>query len=53
MNNVLAFPGIFRGILDSGKKKITPEMKIAAAEAIASCVKNPTEQNILPNPLDK
>ncbi|MEK7072576.1 MAG: NADP-dependent malic enzyme, partial [Patescibacteria group bacterium] len=38
INNVLAFPGIFRGLLDSGIKKITTEMKIKAAEAIASCV---------------
>jgi malate dehydrogenase (oxaloacetate-decarboxylating) len=35
INNVLAFPGIFRGALDSGAKKITSEMKVAAAKAIA------------------
>ncbi len=38
INNVLAFPGIFRGALDHQVKKITDEMKLAAAEAIANCV---------------
>lgn len=53
INNVLAFPGIFKGVLKYGKKAITDEMKIRAAEALASYIKNPTEDNILPNPLDK
>ena len=51
INNVLVFPGIFRGILDCRGKEITEEMKIAAAEAIASLV-NPEELNeeyIIPN----
>ena len=39
INNVLAFPGIFRGLLDAGASKITDEMLVAAAEAIAACVK--------------
>lgn len=39
INNVLAFPGIFRGALDSGAKKITENMKLAAAHAIADSVK--------------
>ena len=39
INNVLAFPGIFRGLLDAGASKITDEMLVAAAEAIATCVK--------------
>jgi malate dehydrogenase (oxaloacetate-decarboxylating) len=38
INNVLAFPGIFRGLLDARITKITDQMLVAAAEAIASCV---------------
>ena len=38
INNVLAFPGIFRGLLDANAHKITDELLVAAAEAIASCV---------------
>jgi malate dehydrogenase (oxaloacetate-decarboxylating) len=38
INNVLAFPGIFRGLLDANAHKITDDLLIAAAEAIASCV---------------
>lgn len=50
INNVLAFPGIFRGALDAGAKRITVEMKIAAAEAIAALVPEPTADLIVPNP---
>lgn len=53
VNNVLAFPGIFAWVLKYGKKAITDEMKIAAAEALAAYVKNPTDTNILPDALDK
>ncbi len=53
VNNALAFPGIFRGALDNKVKKITDEHKIAAAEAIASLVKRPTAQQIIPYVLDK
>jgi malate dehydrogenase (oxaloacetate-decarboxylating) len=49
VNNALAFPGIFRGALDNGVKKITDEHKIAAAEALASLVKNPTADEIIPS----
>jgi malate dehydrogenase (oxaloacetate-decarboxylating) len=35
---VLAFPGIFRGLLDAGAKKITDELLVACAEAISGCV---------------
>ena len=42
INNVLAFPGIFRGALDSGATRITEEMKLAAARAIADLVPHPT-----------
>ena len=38
INNVLAFPGIFRGLLDAGARKITDELLVACAKAIASCV---------------
>ena len=38
INNVLAFPGIFRGLLDAGASKITDELLVACANAIASCV---------------
>jgi malate dehydrogenase (oxaloacetate-decarboxylating) len=38
INNVLAFPGIFRGLLDANITKITDQMLILAADAIASCV---------------
>jgi malate dehydrogenase (oxaloacetate-decarboxylating) len=50
INNVLGFPGIFRGALDNGVKKITDEHKIAAAEALASLVKSPSVDEIIPNP---
>jgi len=53
INNVLAFPGIFRGALDAGAKKITPAMKLAAAYALANAVQNPTPDQVLPNPLDR
>lgn len=53
VNNVLAFPGIFRGVLRYHKKQITDDMKIRAAEALASYIQNPTEDNILPDALDK
>lgn len=53
INNVLAFPGIFRGVLRYGKRIITDEMKIRAAEALAGYIENPSEDTILPNPLDK
>ncbi|MBD3312960.1 NAD-dependent malic enzyme [Candidatus Woesearchaeota archaeon] len=53
INNVLAFPGVFRGALDSRARDITEEMKLAAAEAIAGCVDDPSEDMIIPSPLDK
>lgn len=52
INNVLGFPGIFRGALDARAKRVTMEMKIAAAQAIAQCVQNPTRDMIIPSPLD-
>jgi len=53
INNVLAFPGIFRGALDARAPKITDRMLRAAAEALADCVQNPTAENIMPSPLDR
>ncbi len=53
INNVLAFPGVFRGALDAGAKKITEEMKLAAARALAEYVGEPTVDKIIPDPLDK
>lgn len=38
INNVLAFPGIFRGLLDAGAREVTDEILVACADAIASCV---------------
>lgn len=52
VNNVLAFPGIFRGLLDARAVKITNEMYIAAAYAIADCVKNPVPEKIIPSAFD-
>lgn len=55
INNVLAFPGIFRGTLDVRAKDINDEMKIAAAYAIASLVSEDelSPEYIIPNPFDK
>jgi malate dehydrogenase (oxaloacetate-decarboxylating) len=53
VNNVLAFPGIFRGALDASATRINDEMKIAAARALANCVKEPTPDKILPNVFDR
>jgi len=53
INNVLAFPGIFRGALDCRAKRITGKMKLAAAEAIAFVVSNPSESEIIPSPFDR
>ena len=53
VNNVLAFPGILRGVLDSSVKQITKKMMIAAAEALANYVTEPEMEKIIPDPLDK
>ncbi len=53
VNNVLAFPGIFRGALDIGAPAITERMKIAATYALADAVKNPTPDTIIPSALDR
>ena len=53
VNNVLVFPGIFRGALDARAPAITSGMKIAAALALAGTVDKPSAEMILPHPLDR
>ncbi|MBR9705456.1 NADP-dependent malic enzyme [Candidatus Pacearchaeota archaeon] len=53
INNVLVFPGIFKGALEANARVINNEMKIAAANALASCVDNPTAEKIIADPFDK
>ena len=53
INNVLAFPGVFRGALDAGARRITEKMKVAAAEAIHTVVGDDLSVDyIVPSPLD-
>ncbi|GJF17699.1 malate dehydrogenase [Mycolicibacterium cyprinidarum] len=53
INNVLAFPGVFRGALDAGARRITEKMKVAAAEAIFSVVgEDLAVDHIVPSALD-
>ncbi|MEQ8199235.1 MAG: malic enzyme-like NAD(P)-binding protein, partial [Clostridiaceae bacterium] len=55
VNNVLVFPGLFRGALDVRAKEINLEMKLAAAYAIANYIneKDLNEENVIPSALDK
>jgi malate dehydrogenase (oxaloacetate-decarboxylating) len=54
INNVLAFPGVFRGAIDAGATGITEEMKLAAADAIAEVVGDDLRPDyIVPSPLDR
>lgn len=52
INNVLAFPGIFRGALDNQVRDITNEMLLAAARNLAACVPTPTREQIIPSAFD-
>jgi malate dehydrogenase (oxaloacetate-decarboxylating) len=52
INNVLAFPGVFRGLLDAHARDITDAMLIAAAEAIADVVTEPNPSFIVPSVFD-
>ena len=52
INNVLIFPGIFKWAFKNHIKKITDDMKISAAIALAKTVKNPTPDTIIPNPFE-
>jgi malate dehydrogenase (oxaloacetate-decarboxylating) len=53
INNVLAFPGVFRGALDAKAEFINEEMKLAAVTALTDYLKHPTSEKIIPSPLDK
>jgi malate dehydrogenase (oxaloacetate-decarboxylating) len=55
INNVLAFPGIFRGALDSRASEINEEMKVATSYALASLIPESelSAENIIPSALDK
>ena len=53
VNNVLAFPGLFRGALDARISNLTTEMFVAVARAIADCVEEPNTELIIPSPFDE
>lgn len=53
VNNVLAFPGLFRGALQARAQRFTNSMKFAAVDAIAGCVPEPTPGAILPRAFDR
>lgn len=52
VNNALVFPGLFKGALKARAKKITPRMKLAAAQALAVILKKPTVENFVPSIFD-
>lgn len=53
VNNVLAFPGIFRGALDSRAREINEEMKVAAVEALAGLVEVPSRERFIVGPFEE
>jgi len=53
INNVLVFPGIFRGALDARVENITDDMKLVAAKTLAGLVKEPTAEKIIPGVFDE
>lgn len=53
VNNVLVFPGLFKGVLEARIPQIETKHKLAAAKALANFIKNPTKEKILPSALDK
>ena len=53
INNSLVFPGVFRGALDSHATRVTTQMKLAAARALAALVSEPTPENVIPWSLDR
>ena len=53
VNNSLVFPGVFRGALDSHATQVTTRMKLAASQALANLVAEPTPENVLPWSLDR
>lgn len=50
INNVLAFPGVFRAVIEGRLTKITQEMKKAASDALANMISHPSPRNIIPDP---
>ncbi|MDD3531422.1 MAG: NADP-dependent malic enzyme [Candidatus Pacebacteria bacterium] len=52
INNALVFPGIFRGALDTGVKKITTATKLRAAKALAALITKPSPEKVIPDLLD-
>lgn len=52
INNVLVFPGMFKGLIKHRVKDVTIELKLAAAEALAGVVENPSAENIIPSVFD-
>ncbi len=53
INNVLVFPGLFRGLIDSGVNKITNSHMVNISEALANLIENPDKENIIPSLFDK
>lgn len=53
INNVLVYPGLFRGLLNKRASKLTSAMKIAAASALAGMVPSPSAENIIPSIIDQ
>ena len=53
INNVLAFPGVFRAVIQGRLKRITTEMKVRASDALARVVRKPTREHIIPDPFTK
>jgi malate dehydrogenase (oxaloacetate-decarboxylating) len=53
VNNVLAFPGLFRGAMEVKASRINGRMKLACVHALANAVEHPSADQILPNPLDR
>lgn len=53
VNNILVFPGLFKGLLEEKIKHFKPQMEIQIAEALANVISNPTAENIVPGVFDK
>lgn len=53
VNNILAFPGLFKGLLESGIKQVDSSLQKAVALALADVIEKPTKKNIVPSVFDK
>lgn len=53
VNNILVFPGLFKGLLEEKIKHFKPQMEMQIAEALANVISNPTAENIVPGVFDK